>query len=148
MDGLTVQTSDDISFVLLPHVCAHSTLLKTLAENAACSHGTGGWEDVPLPGITSAVMTRILQFIHMYDTSPFHLVKPLPPSQYEQYVPQEYREFLSQFTDDTARPLPLFYQTLQGANFLGVDALVALFCAYMAKFLSCKSAEEIKVALA
>lgn len=143
MDGLTVQTSDDISFVLLPHVCAHSTLLKTLAENAACSH-----EDVPLPGITSAVMTGILHFIHMYDTSPFRLVKPLPPSHYEQYVPQEYREFLSQFTDDTARPLPLFYQTLQGANFLGVDALVTLFCAYMAKFLSCKSAEEIKVLLA
>lgn len=137
MHSVTVQTSDDVCFVVLPEVCEHSALLKTIAED-----DDGG--EVPLPCISSDIMTLVLEFMRMYITSPFTLVKPMFPSQYNTVVPAEYRAFIEQFQDGRGKPNALFFATLQAANFLGVEMLVALMCAFLATLLSCKSADAIK----
>lgn len=139
-DGLTVQTSDDVFFVVPPELCAYSALLQSLHEDRD--------EDVPLFGVTNDVMTRILHFIRVYHTTPFVLVKPLPPSQYEKHVPSEHKLYMKQFIDASGKPMPVFYDTLQAANYLGVETLVALMCAYLAQILSCKSHDQIKTLLA
>lgn len=138
MHAVTVQTSDDMCFVVPPTVCEYSTLLRVFAEE----EDDAG--EVPLKTLKSEVFTLVLEFIHLYHATPFKLVKPMLPSLYHQVVPEQHRVYMNQFKDASGKPTDLFYQTINAANFLGVETLLALMCAFLANLLSCKPAEEIK----
>jgi len=88
---------------------------------------------------TSSVISKIIDFLEKYESSPFNKIeKPLRSDDLTDCVGKEYVDFLD------SMEMEFLFEVIKTANFLEIDSLLDLSCAKVATMLKGKSVEEIR----
>jgi S-phase kinase-associated protein 1 len=118
--GVTIITSD------FQHIDADNSLLEQSIVINDIIEDIGDDEPIPLPTITSKVLTKILEYCSFYSVS---------------HLECEVEEFNKGFVNID---IDFIFDLIQGANFLNIKSLLDILCAAVADRIRGKTPEQIR----
>jgi S-phase kinase-associated protein 1 len=95
-------------------------------------------QEIPLPNVRSAVLTKVIEYCTHYQTEPMTpITTPLKSSKVEEVVQQWYADFVNV-------EQVLLFELVTAANFMDIKPLLDLACFAVAVFIKGKSVGEIQ----
>mmetsp|Transcript_15297 Transcript_15297/g.27728 ORF Transcript_15297/g.27728 Transcript_15297/m.27728 type:complete len:166 (-) Transcript_15297:341-838(-) len=95
-------------------------------------------QEIPLPNVRSAVLTKVIEYCTHYQTDPMTpITTPLKSSKVEEVVQQWYADFVKV-------EQVLLFELVTAANFMDIKPLLDLACFAVAVFIKGKSVGEIQ----
>lgn len=144
-DMLQLVSSDGVHFQVPYSIMKLSDLIKGMIGEENDEEGSSDDEDeeeatehIPLPNISSQLLTDIIKFCTMYHNNPFSTIpKPLTPMYFEKDCPKKYATFIS-------CPLEKLFAIIVGANYMDINPLLEISCAKVASQIKGRTPEEIR----
>lgn len=114
-------------------VCKISDLVKTMLPDE------GEVSDIPLANVSTEVLQKVIGFCTYHHDHPMEKIeKPLKSSNMEELVGPWYADFVKDLETE------MLLQLMLAANFMSIEPLVSLTCAYVASLMEGKNPEEVR----
>lgn len=134
---VTLVSQEGTMFSMPICVVRHSTLISTMLEDDGGEDGEVA--EIPLPYVKAAVMTRVAEFLQLYEDEPFpEIPKPLPSTNMADAVPAKYAAFVDGLSPE------MQFELILAANYMDVQPLLELLCAKVASTVKGKTPEQIR----
>ena len=99
----------------------------------------GEVSDIPLPNVRTEVLQKVIEFCTHYRDDPMKTIeKPLKSFNMEELVGPWYANFVKDLEKE------MLHQLMLAANFMSIEPLVSLTCAFVASLLKGKNPEEVR----
>jgi S-phase kinase-associated protein 1 len=116
-------------------VASLSELVKTTIDD---DDDDGETQDVPIPNVKAATLTKVLEFCTHYQTEEMTPIQtPLKSSKIDDLVQPWYAAYVQ--VDQS-----LLFELVTAANFMDIKPLLDLTCLAVSVFIKGKSAEELR----
>eukprot|EP01028_Stygiella_incarcerata_P013482 TRINITY_DN82426_c0_g1_i1.p1 TRINITY_DN82426_c0_g1~~TRINITY_DN82426_c0_g1_i1.p1 ORF type:complete len:165 (-),score=52.93 TRINITY_DN82426_c0_g1_i1:231-725(-) len=138
MSSLKVKTNDGIEFTIDEETASCSGLLKGIMDEFGPAED-GSMNTVDLKEVDSKSLERVIEFRKIQKTLPVPVIEKPLPRPLREILPDQWNAFLEM-------PEEELNSTIRASNYLDVDALSELLCAYVADifYFQCGTPEKIR----
>lgn len=134
---VTLVSESGETFQVPVDVCKISEFVKPMLPDEG--ENMQDMEPIPLPNVRTEVLQKVIEFCTHYRDDPMKTIeKPLKSCIMEELVGPWYADFVKNLEEE------MLHQLIMAANFMSIEPLTSLTCAYLASLLEGKNPEEVR----